>query len=177
MEGTGYVRPESFDSALFSRLVLDLTNGERARHRLSPFASNEALSRAASAHSYDMARRGYFSHRTRRLLGSRSLADRLEAVGLGDVPASENIAMLPTVTNRTVRWEISGAIRRATETTDNPTTYRDLAHSVVQQWMASPGHRANILNPSLSHLGVGSAIGTKDGWTFVYVTQDFCAIR
>lgn len=27
--------------------------------------------------------------------------------------------------------------------------------SVVEAWMASPGHRANILNPSFEHLGIG----------------------
>ncbi|MFF3242903.1 CAP domain-containing protein [Streptomyces sp. NPDC002870] len=48
------------------------------------------------------------------------------------------------------------------------------AAAVVESWMKSPGHRANILNCSLKHLGVGyvkkpgSAHGT-------YWTQDFGA--
>jgi uncharacterized protein YkwD len=43
---------------------------------------------------------------------------------------------------------------------------------VVDAWLASPGHRANILNPALTHLGIGYAVGS-DGRT--YFTQDFAA--
>ena len=41
---------------------------------------------------------------------------------------------------------------------------------VVDAWLASPGHRANILNPALTHIGIGFAVGS-DGRT--YFTQDF----
>jgi uncharacterized protein YkwD len=46
---------------------------------------------------------------------------------------------------------------------------------IVDLWMASEGHRANILNPSLREIGIGSAIGTPSkefptGGTF---TQNF----
>ncbi len=43
------------------------------------------------------------------------------------------------------------------------------ARSIVQLWMESKGHRANILDPDLTHLGVGVARGPS-GW---YATQDF----
>ncbi|MGA5899211.1 CAP domain-containing protein [Streptomyces venetus] len=48
------------------------------------------------------------------------------------------------------------------------------AAAVVKSWMRSPGHRANILNCSLKHLGVGYAkkSGTEYG---TYWTQDFGA--
>lgn len=41
--------------------------------------------------------------------------------------------------------------------------------SVVRAWMASPGHRANILNCRLRHLGVGVALSHGQLWW----TQDF----
>lgn len=45
------------------------------------------------------------------------------------------------------------------------------AQSVVQAWMDSPGHRANILDPDLTHLGVGVVHDADSGrW---YATQDF----
>ncbi|MFE5815669.1 CAP domain-containing protein [Streptomyces sp. NPDC056479] len=48
------------------------------------------------------------------------------------------------------------------------------AKGVVKGWMRSPGHRANILNCSLRHIGVGhvkkSGAGQGDYWT-----QDFGA--
>jgi uncharacterized protein YkwD len=40
---------------------------------------------------------------------------------------------------------------------------------VMAAWMASPGHRSNILNCSLRTLGVGVATGTRGPWW----TQDF----
>lgn len=35
---------------------------------------------------------------------------------------------------------------------------------IVIDWMNSPGHRANILNPSLTHIGVGIALTHQNGY-------------
>jgi len=43
------------------------------------------------------------------------------------------------------------------------------ARAVVRAWMRSPGHRANILDRSMTHVGVGVVRG-GDRW---YVTQSF----
>lgn len=37
------------------------------------------------------------------------------------------------------------------------------AASAMQAWMGSPGHRANILNPSFTHIGVGTVTGGPYG--------------
>ncbi|MEU4893106.1 CAP domain-containing protein [Streptomyces sp. NPDC044780] len=41
---------------------------------------------------------------------------------------------------------------------------------VVRGWMDSPGHRANILKPDFTHIGVGYATGSRAGtyWTQVF---------
>ena len=44
--------------------------------------------------------------------------------------------------------------------------------AVVSGWMASPGHRANILNPDYRELGVGLSSGGKYG---AYWTEEFGA--
>lgn len=44
------------------------------------------------------------------------------------------------------------------------------AAAVVRAWMDSSGHRANILDPDLTHLGVGIAKNADGRW---YVAQDF----
>ena len=44
--------------------------------------------------------------------------------------------------------------------------------AVVAAWMTSPGHRANILNPAFTEVGVGRATGGRYG---VYWTQVFGA--
>ncbi|PFA68671.1 hypothetical protein CN378_06495 [Bacillus sp. AFS015802] len=43
---------------------------------------------------------------------------------------------------------------------------------VVREWMGSPVHRKNILNPAYTHMGVGYAKGGTYG---TYWTQLFCA--
>jgi uncharacterized protein YkwD len=37
-------------------------------------------------------------------------------------------------------------------------TYWTLAKKLVLQWMNSPGHKANIINPNLTHLGCGATL-------------------
>ncbi|HZS24841.1 MAG TPA: CAP domain-containing protein [Gaiellaceae bacterium] len=46
--------------------------------------------------------------------------------------------------------------------------------TLVGEWLASPDHRANILDPRFSHVGVGIAVGPFHGWDSAYVvTTDF----
>lgn len=44
---------------------------------------------------------------------------------------------------------------------------------VVQAWMDSPGHRANILNTHFTEIGIGIAEGTFEGKPTVFVVQMF----
>ncbi len=45
--------------------------------------------------------------------------------------------------------------------------------SVTQAWMASPGHRANILNPNYKEIGVAVVSGPFNGYDTVIVVQMF----
>lgn len=45
--------------------------------------------------------------------------------------------------------------------------------AVVDAWMASPSHRANIMNGNYTEIGVGTAEGTYEGFPTVYVVQLF----
>ena len=44
---------------------------------------------------------------------------------------------------------------------------------MMTMWMNSPGHRANVLRASFTHLGVGAAVTSTGRW---YVTQDFLTL-
>jgi len=46
------------------------------------------------------------------------------------------------------------------------------AAAVMQAWMNSPGHRANILNPNFKEIGVG-VVANAQG--YLYWTQEFAA--
>ncbi|NIK72406.1 CAP domain-containing protein [Paenibacillus sp. BK720] len=47
------------------------------------------------------------------------------------------------------------------------------ADAVMEAWMNSPGHRANILSPKFTHLGIGYAPGTTDSRYRAYWVQEF----
>ena len=49
-----------------------------------------------------------------------------------------------------------------------------LAHAVVQMWLASPAHRANLLYPGYRLVGIGAPVGAFAGYPSVHmVTADF----
>lgn len=48
------------------------------------------------------------------------------------------------------------------------------ARSIVQSWLRSPGHRANLLRPGFRRIGIGARVGTFAGYRgAVVVTADF----
>ena len=51
---------------------------------------------------------------------------------------------------------------------------RATARSIVGGWLASPGHRANLLRPGWTRIGIGSRTGTFLGYSdATVVTADF----
>ncbi len=129
------------------RQVLEATNAERARRGLSPLAAEATLRLVARAHSTDMIERGFFDHVNP---DGASPNDRVSDTHRRLVGGNgENI------------WKGSGFIPD------------ELAKTIVDGWMASPGHRANILKPEYTHLGVG-IVSTGDE---VRATQSFAVVR
>ncbi len=115
-----------------------LVNAERTSRGLKPLRRDGDLAQAARRHSSDMARRNYFSHVTP---GGNDLGDRLRDAGYGDPGdgwrAGENLG-----------W---GTGNRATPA------------SLVDEWLASPAHKRNMLEDSFRELGVGVAAGAPQG--------------
>lgn len=61
---------------------------------------------------------------------------------------------------------------RYTEAAENIAAGQPDPESVVKSWMASEGHRENILNPSLKEIGIAFARGGSYG---IYWAQEFAA--
>jgi uncharacterized protein YkwD len=120
--------------------LLQLTNAERAKHKLPPLHANGVLFAVARAHSANMARHQQMSH----VLDGKTPFDRLHAAGYSFSWAGENIAY-------------------------GYGAYAQPA-AIVQGWMNSPPHRANILSPHYTQIGLGVA---HDQHGRVYYTQDF----
>ena len=160
--------------------VFRYTNQEREKAGLRPFIHDPVISEIAQAHSENMVKFG-LGHTVQ---GSGP-TDRALAAGYDcrayrsddsySYGLSENIARHPRVT----RWSGSGPA--GGRVTWKPVTFhidsQAMAGGLVEGWMNSPGHRANILDSDARRLGVGVAIAesTKSGWVqeTVFATQNF----
>jgi uncharacterized protein YkwD len=132
---TGAIRGGRASVLRGERRVLCLINRTRVRFGLHPLRANRCLHRVAARHAHDMVARRYFAHTTPNGwdTGARAQASGY-APRTGRWIVGENIA-----------WGVAGAARPAW---------------VMQAWMHSPGHRANILNPRFRDAGVGIVTGT-----------------
>src|SRR5205085_12226997 len=109
-----------------------LLNAQRAGHGLRPVHSNGKLARAARGMVGLMIKQRFFAHTTP---GGRTLVDRIRPTGYmrGRWQLGENLA-----------WG-SGAFATPA--------------SIVNGWMHSPGHRANILHAAFRDIGIGIKLG------------------
>lgn len=136
--------------------TLCLVNGERTRFGEPALIEDAHLSSAATGHSRDMDARNYFEHVSP---GGQTMLMRIRASGF--IPGGH----VGYTLGENIAW---GTLWLATP------------HSIVKAWMASPGHRANILNRSYRYTGIGidsalphSMSGGQAGGMY---TQDFGAI-
>jgi len=119
--------------------VLALVNAHRTGMGLHALGTSAALTRSAEWKARHMARYGYLAHDDPAPPVARSFADRVVACGYTGA-AGENIAVgFPTPA------------------------------SVMQGWLASPGHRSNIEGPYTT-TGIGVAVGAGGA---VFWAEDF----
>lgn len=146
-----------------------LINQERRKASLDSLVNDHKLSSIARLHSQDMARNDYFSHEN---LSGQGPTDRANEENytcrkdLGGGWYSEGIAenIVQGYTYSSITY-INGIPRR------NYSTIDEIADELVRSWMASPGHKQNILDKQYDKSGIGVAVD-QDGK--VYATQDFC---
>ncbi|HST17721.1 MAG TPA: CAP domain-containing protein [Gaiellaceae bacterium] len=124
----------------YASQVITLVNQHRASLGLGQLSSDAALTRSAVWKSMNMAGLNYFDHNDDPI--GRSVGQRLSDCGWpSNLGWGENIAYgYPT------------------------------PDQVMSGWLNSPGHKANIENPSFTTIGVGVAANAQGGY---YWTQDF----
>ncbi len=144
LAGPAVHRPVAAAEVTFEQRMLELVNRERVANGLQPVVANAILAAAASDAPYlgcpfpvsgratDMGVRNYFSHA---ILGcnNQSVLHLLNATGLLYSGAGENIAWVNAITDPLVA-----------------------AENLHSQLMSSDMHRANILNPKFTSVGIGS---------------------
>jgi uncharacterized protein YkwD len=126
--------------------TLCLLNEQRAAQGLDALAASPVLDRAAGAYAADMVARRFFDHVSP---GGGTMLQRLKAAGW--VPAGA--------------WTIGENIAWGSGELGTPA-------AIVDGWMHSPGHRANILNAAFGQIGIGIATGApqaglRDAGTYV----------
>lgn len=111
--------------------VLVLTNRERAKVGAPALTTNLLLQQSAQNFAKDMVKRNYFSHTDPE---GRSSLDRIRAAGYLTPPCA-------------CAWMY--------RTGENLGKGQQTPAEIVRDWMASPLHRENLLNPAFKDIGIG----------------------
>lgn len=133
--------------------VLTGLNEIRREHGLAPLRLSPGLTAAAGAHSQEMAQVGYFKHTS--------------ADGSAFWKRIQQTYTFPTSYST---WAVGENLVWQSPSLTAP--------QAVALWMASPEHRANILDPKWREIGIGAvhaeaAPGVYDGQDVTIVTTDF----
>jgi uncharacterized protein YkwD len=147
--------PTAQNIKLIRAATLCLINRERVTHGERPLRANARLRRAAQAHTDSMAFSDYFEH-----------------VG----PAGQT----PLARMRDAGYISSRAGYEVGENIAWGTLSLSTPRAIVATWMASPGHRANILDPRYRETGIGVSphppAALAHGQAGAIYTQDFGVI-
>ena len=131
-------------------VILCLHNAERRARGLRALRLNRRLSRAASGHSRAMVSRKFFAH---------------DAPGGGDVVSrARRVGYIP----RSGRWTVGENLAFGSGPLGTP-------GKIMDAWMNSPGHRANVLTGAFKEIGIGIVIGSPVGGGGVTYTAVFGA--
>ena len=154
--------PISNETKDIEKSIFKYTNDQRKKRVLNELIRDEKLADIAREHSLDMAMNDFFDHIN--LMGEdptdratrhqypikKYLSGRTYSIGI-----AENIGSMPTGNVEGIGYVYSDV--------------DSIGKALVDSWMASPGHRENILNPKYDVIGVGVAF---DGQYYVS-TQNF----
>jgi uncharacterized protein YkwD len=151
------VDADNFDHELLAREIFRVTNDVRHAEGLVAFKPEARLTQAADGQAALLSIRVHSGHDSP-LAHEGDPSARVEQAGLAEGTVAENAATLG-LRNKEVGRNY---------------TYRELAKVIVQAWMDSPGHRANLLNPALYFLGCGTRVARMlQNQQQVYAIQDF----
>ena len=170
-------RDGSHDTALFGTALVHYVNVERCAQGLSTLAPIPGLNAAATQHAQDMARLDFFDH-VSPVPGRETLANRLAPTGVSLSRIAENlgqtfmVAYEPGREYRTVNastcaftYDFGAGVTDTVGTlVGRPphllprNSYATAAQALVAGWMASPGHRRNMLDPAFTRHGGGFAV-------------------
>lgn len=123
--------PVTDDRSSMTERIVELVNKARTDEGLDPLMTHPILERTAQAYAEDMAARGFFSH------------DDPE----GGTPQERILRGGYAKPTCNCSWKYG--------TGENLAQGQDTPEKAVRDWLASPGHRANILSTDFEDIGIG----------------------
>lgn len=171
------IDPRAIDQDLFDAAVRAESNARRCQVRVPALAGERRLRRAAVVHSDWMARTGQLTH-VSTVSGQRTVPERIQSSRVPLAGGAENIGMVPRMAFPEPRFRVVDASRCRFQSNAGqavmPHTYASLARTIVNEWMASPPHRASLLNRSFTRVSHAVAFDTQAPFCGrFYITQHF----
>ncbi len=155
------INPENIDYPLINAAVFFVSNETRVRHGRTPLEYSPELETAAWNHSREMSLKKFFSHYNSSDAKRKTPSDRARLAGIKNPKIAENIAgshgikLKPGVPVYP-KDVVTGSFSYSPHGEIIPYhTYLSLADALVNQWMNSSGHRANLLSPKGLQMGCG----------------------
>jgi uncharacterized protein YkwD len=143
------VLPTAENVDLVRAAILCLHNQIRAQNNLPLLKENAKLRKAAASHSADMVGEGFFDHTSP---DGDSFVDRI--LGAGYAKRSDG-------------WTLGENLAWGTGDLSS-------AKGVMDAWMNSAGHKANILKKAYKEVGIGIKLGVpSDDGVGATITADF----
>jgi uncharacterized protein YkwD len=140
--------------ATWARLVYENSNSTRVANGAGTLIRSAGLDRIAQAQARDMALRRYFAHATPEGVMPW---DRIALAGLKDYSVVIDGKVVSDISYNGVG--------------ENASKGRKSAADVIQGWMNSTGHRANLLNPIFTHVGTGVYFDPTDAELPMHAVQ------
>lgn len=157
---TGAATTESTKRERIEAEVHTKINNRREKYDLESVEKDDTLRQIARSHSRDMAERGYFAHESP---DGDTFEDRYREAGYEC-----------RVNTGSGRYLTGGENIWMMETRSDSPAAEEIAKRAVQDWMASSGHRRNVLTEEWNNMGIGVYIYETVNIEAIYITQNFC---
>ncbi|UFH53408.1 CAP domain-containing protein [Spirosoma sp. KNUC1025] len=148
------------DTVLLDMALFQATNEARRLAGLPILQYDRSLYQAARNHAESMMQNNYISHEDHFDLSGLTLLKRIQKQTNRFGVMAENIGQYQTIdtpdwfgvrfNSRRQQYEF---VNSATKQPYKPYSYASYARYAVIQWLNSPHHRANLLNPLFTHVG------------------------
>lgn len=147
----GGLMPDDSNIDQLNAAILCLVNAERADNGLPPLNHAPQLDQSSQGMCQRMVTEHFFAHETP---DGKNVVDRVKPTGY--IPNSGD-------------WVVGENLAWGTGTLSTP-------QAIVNGWMNSPGHCANIMNANFSQIGVGCARNANSSYK-IYWTMDLAKPR